>query len=82
MRNKYLYTDISKISLYTVYFLGFFAGVFLTKTFVKELKDDTQEYDYIMYQFYRKAIIGNKFRFVLYLVIGPLLLCYICSFFI
>jgi hypothetical protein len=53
---------------------GFIFGIFLTKSFVYELKDDTQKYDYIMYQFYRATIYGYKMRFILFVFIGPLIL--------
>lgn len=74
MIKRDVYISISKINHFIIYILGFVFGVFLTKKFVYELKEDTKEYDYIMYQFYKAAIYGNHFRFILFVVIGPLLL--------
>jgi hypothetical protein len=72
MNNKNIYVKVSRFNLFIIYIIGFIFGIFLTKSFVYELKDDTQKYDYIMYQFYRAAIYGYKMRFILFVFIGPL----------
>jgi hypothetical protein len=74
MNNKNIYVKVSRFNLFIIYIIGFIFGIFLTKSFVYELKDDTQKYDYIMYQFYRAAIYGYKMRFILFVFIGPLIL--------
>ncbi|AKL93483.1 hypothetical protein AYP1020_p28 (plasmid) [Staphylococcus capitis subsp. capitis] len=82
MNNKNTFIKVSKFNHYIIYLLGFIFGIFLTKSFVYELKEDTQKYDYIMYQFYRAAVYGYKMRFVLFLFIGPIILISIFYYFL
>lgn len=82
MNNKNVYVKISRFSLCVIYLIGFIFGILLTKSFVYELKDDTQNYDYIMYQFYRAAIYGFKMRFILFVFIGPIILYSLFYFFL
>ncbi|PNN29629.1 hypothetical protein AL503_002280 [Staphylococcus haemolyticus] len=79
MISKNTYVNTSKFNIFIIYIIGFIFGIFLTKTFVYELKDDTKEYDFIMYQFYRAAIYGYKFRFLLFIFIGPVILLSLLS---
>ena len=79
MVSKNTYVNTSKFNIFIIYIIGFFFGIFLTKTFVYELKDDTTEYDFIMYQFYRAAHYGYKFRFLLFIFIGPIILITLLS---
>lgn len=79
MLSKNNYVNTSKFNVFIIYIFGFIFGIFLTKTFVYELKDDTKEYDFIMYQFYRAAIYGYKFRFLLFIFIGPTILLTLLS---
>lgn len=80
MVNKNELIKISTTTHYCIYVIGFIFGVFFTKTFAYELKNDTKEYDFIMYQFYRASVIGYKFRFILFVFIGPALLLLILKF--
>jgi hypothetical protein len=82
MDNNNVYVKVSRINHYIIYLIGFIFGFFLTKTFVYELKEDTQKYDYIMYQFYRAAIYGYKMRFILFIFIGPMILFTIFYYFL
>lgn len=60
--------------LIIIYTMGFILGIFFTKNFVLEMKNDTKKYDYIMFQFYCSAAFGYRFRFILFLLIGPIIL--------
>ncbi|PTJ36481.1 hypothetical protein BU024_10490 [Staphylococcus simulans] len=82
MDNKYEYIKISTLTHYSIYILGFIFGIFFTKTFAHELKNDTKEYDFIMYQFYKASVIGYKFRFILFMLIGPMFLLIIFNSFL
>jgi hypothetical protein len=82
MDNNNVYVKVSRINHYIIYLIGFIFWYFLTKTFVYELKEDTQKYDYIMYQFYRAAIYGYKMRFILFIFIGPMILFTIFYYFL
>ncbi|WP_251522105.1 hypothetical protein [Staphylococcus sp. Marseille-Q6910] len=53
--------------------IGFIFGMFLTEYFIKELYNDVKDRDEIMEQFYKIAHIGFKFRFIVFIFLGPLI---------
>ncbi len=64
-----------------IFIFTLFVGLFITKSYIANNEYIVDKNDVVMNRFMKRIKIINKFRFILYIIIGPIILIYLLAFF-